>query len=233
MERSNDSNVIDMINDWREETLDLEALLHSSTANQTNRTDNGSLSSTAPSSSNVDSTGLPAYPNKVTVPTFSSANTNRPSVLDLSTTIRYQERPRMLNNLNGHNQQMQQRSVSPHQQVQSPHSPHHSPYATNNPAQQVFNYNSGQDQHSPVSPHAGRHMTPSPVSPRPHDQPPLSPHHMSGSVSPVHMQQGSVVSPHSPYSTGNRGAISPMSPHHPNQGMVSPGSHSPHHQMAG
>lgn len=238
-----EANVIDMIEDWREETLDLESLLHS-TSSQT-KPHNGAIPSQAPISSisgsqlpttttdmignstTSSASGLPAYPQKVEVPTFSSS-ANRPSVLDLSTTIKFQERQRIINHMNS--QQQQQRSMSPHQapSPHSPHSPHHSPYMQNNPAQQVFNYNNTQEQHSPVSPHQTR-VIHSPVSPHgPNmDQSPHSPHMPSGPISPHPAQPppGS-MSPHSPYSMPNRNAVSPVSPHH---GMVSPGQMSPHH----
>lgn len=221
---SEEANVMAMINDWREDALDLDALLHT-TSNQL-KSENPALSSQAPSTTmqdNMPAHNLPAYPQKMTVPTFSSS-ASRPSVLDLSTTIKFEDRQQGIN-VNGH--QNQPRSVSPH------HSPHHSPYMQNNPSQQVFNYSnipSDPQAHGPVSPHQ-RVLHP-PVSPHNSnlDQAPLSPH-MQSPMSPHHVTQQHAqppMSPHSPYGMPNRNAVSPISVN-PHQGMISPGPSSPHH----
>lgn len=158
-----------MIGDWREDALSLDELLQT-TSGQNRGNTNNAIQSQAPSGHNHQQNaqqqqymGRGGEDDAIEKPTFGSS-ANRPSVLDLSTTVKVGIPPHypMDNMNNGHHSphsphhHQQQRSVSPHPaQQQSPHSPHqHSPYMNNQ--QTVFNYNNTpqQEQHSPVSPHA-------------------------------------------------------------------------------
>jgi len=186
---------MEMLEDWREDDsmkedqINIDELLP--TTAQGMRHMNPAIQSQASSQSNDLSQGLmidtQTYNNvgiTQKMPTFSSAN--RPSVLDLSTTVKaegaYSTNSMNVNGHSPHSHQgashsphhHQRASPSPHPQVShhhqraspSPHpqvsqhlaSPHHSPYINN---QQVFNYNN-MPQHD-----MSQHDMRSPVSPHP------------------------------------------------------------------
>jgi len=180
MEQSTEEDaqvMAEILGDWqREENVDLNTLIP---GNSEQRQQN--MQSQAPTSSH----NSVAYSNQMQhhmavptkVPTFSSAN--RPSVLDLSTTVRYQDQRGQIN--------------GQCQRVASPHSPHQqtSPYA---PAGQVFSYNNNRSDQPPHSPHAREGA----ASPHHINQAPMSPHNMNGPVSP-----------HSPYNNRNVSPVSP------------------------
>ena len=173
-QNGDDAAMAAMIGDWREDALSLDELLQTTSGQNRGNMTNTAIQSQAPSASGGGhnhqnaqqqylSGGGRGVADEETIekPTFSSS-ANRPSVLDLSTTVKVGIPPHypMDNSMNNghhspHSPHHQQRAISPHSQPQqSPHSPHHSPYMNNQ--QTVFNYNNTpqQEQHSPVSPHA-------------------------------------------------------------------------------
>lgn len=154
---SEEAAVASLLNDWKEDNLDIDSLLRASAA-QTQTTQ-----SVSPNS--------PYHSDHQVVPTF-DGSTRRPNALDLTRAIKYE--PRSCQELEN---QMRASSTSPHGAAYRPN---------NCPPNSAFNYNNGHGMRpgmSPVSPNRQTNPT-TPYSP--HSQiSPVSPHAASlhGSMS--------------------------------------------------
>ena len=173
MQEQEEAGVAALLNDWKEDNLDIDAIIRAS-------------------GSNTQTTQASPYQaaDHQVVPTFNSQQQlQRPNALDLTRQVKFE--PRSCQEMESH---MRASSASPH------NSPYRRPSSSNGGS--VFNYSPGMSSASPVSPSARQTAPVSPYSPHSQISP-VSPHmqHGGGGGMSPHSSRSSSCSPvpHHPY----------------------------------